>query len=158
MATEAASTMLSPTQMHLLAKSKLRLPTRNPDRLRTINPPNRRRFMKTSKLNALSAVLLSVALANVTTSVSAAESSGPTKVVKVADLNLANPVDAKEMVRRISDAAGRVCRMSASPVYLNSARVYRNCVKDAIEASIQQVNDQRLTDAYRGGSERFAAK
>jgi UrcA family protein len=113
--------------------------------------------MKLFKTHGFSAMVLTAALANLAVPASAGDVYAARKAVPVADLNLAVPADAKEMVRRIGEAARKVCRQGNSPAYINSARFYRHCVKDAIESSVRQVNDQRLTDAYRGSSERHVA-
>jgi UrcA family protein len=75
----------------------------------------------------------------------AADDAGvPTKVVRIADLNLNSSQDVAELLRRINSAAQAVCPNpdSESGIRANQARY---CLKQAVQSAVQRVDSPALT-------------
>ncbi len=78
----------------------------------------------------------------------AASDAEPAKAeISYADLNLANPNDAKHLYTRIEHAAYNVCSVTfGSPVY--AMQMQRKCARQAIEQAVQSVGSPNLTAVY----------
>jgi UrcA family protein len=100
-------------------------------------------------------VLLLAAAATATAGTSAANS--PLRKVSLevqyTDLNLATTAGAKALYKRIAHAAHMVCGPNDS----RSARLsqdYRRCIRDAVNAAVDEVGAPALTALHRGSSVR----
>lgn len=71
----------------------------------------------------------------------------PTRVVTIADLDISNPADQQEMVRRVEKAAKRMCRDEETRI----AR--RACARETIDYTLNLVEPQ-IRRAYANGDVR----
>lgn len=67
--------------------------------------------------------------------------------VRYSDLNLAHPIGAATLYRRIKTAADTVCSPFEGAPAVSKAK-YRACVNAAIERAVKQVNKPLLTNYY----------
>ena len=70
--------------------------------------------------------------------------------VSYGDLNLANPVGAEIMLRRLQSAAIQVCGGRESSREIRWRTDYRSCVRLAIETAVRKINAPLLTALNEG--------
>lgn len=73
-----------------------------------------------------------------------------TRVVRIADLDLANPADRQEMIRRVEHAAQRICRDEPTRI----AR--RACARETIDYTLDIVEPDVRRAYVEGRPQRFA--
>jgi len=80
----------------------------------------------------------------------AAADALPTRRVSYADLDISKPPGAKVLYRRITAAAHEVCTFEGVKELAASYR-YRDCIDQAIDAAVQQVNSAALSELHFTG-------
>jgi len=72
----------------------------------------------------------------------------PQRVVKFGDLNLNHPDGVKALYGRLSSAANAVCHTTPSTPYYAGSSALRNCVRQAMDRAVGDVNNRNLTAYY----------
>lgn len=70
--------------------------------------------------------------------------------VPYGDLNLANPAGAEIMLRRIRNAASKVCGGTPDNHYAQDVARYRKCVRIATSNAVAQLNAALVTALHAG--------
>ena len=92
-----------------------------------------------------------------------ARADGRSEPVRYGDLDLAQTSDARILLGRITVAAKRVCgpdptlETSDLSIKVPQTRAYRECVQDAVESAVNDINNPVVTEIYRGGSQTAVA-
>lgn len=74
-----------------------------------------------------------------------AEPVRPTKTVTYADLNLSTDAGARELLKRLENAAWQVCSdVSFGRLDIEAYREFRDCRKEAVTAAVHSVGSERL--------------
>jgi UrcA family protein len=69
--------------------------------------------------------------------------------IEYADLNIADHVGAKVLYERIEQAASKICNVSNGIVPISVKRDERVCVNGTIEAAVERVNSEQVTQLHR---------
>lgn len=100
------------------------------------------------------AVFVTFAAATVLTSAARAQApaSAPGKQITVnyADLDIGHPAGAVELIARMHAAAAQACGPAPDIRQLEPSRAYRQCISDAIERGVADVNAPVVTQLFRG--------
>lgn len=112
--------------------------------------------MNTSlKWIAAFAVGTALALPTVASGAAAAPVDGPSKRVRVSDLDLAKDSDVQTLYERLQQAANEVCRDEEHRYYDSTRRFAprgwrQRCVSDAIDRAVDDVGNPRLAALHAG--------
>ena len=107
--------------------------------------------MKTSMISLLAAAAL-VSGFTVTEAVAGPSNDEGIYSRKVAypDLDISRPQGAKALLYRIRSAASIVCSSGLSQPLRNTSRAYRECVRDASNRAVADVNSPMVTALHNG--------
>ena len=70
--------------------------------------------------------------------------------VSYADLNLAQPADARVLYRRLQRAAAGVCALSPARIELSRYAIWERCYNEALHRAVLQVDAPELLANYAG--------
>ena len=84
--------------------------------------------------------------------------AGPSKRVEFNDLNLERPADVAILYERIQEAARKVCETRSTPWEMYQDKVIEECIKDTVDAAVEDVNYYALTALHKGQRESVAGR
>jgi UrcA family protein len=77
-----------------------------------------------------------------------AHASPESTTVRVDDLNRRSEDGARELLRRIENAASKVCGEGFARRYMSARRAYRQCRDSTVLATVDRLGDEHLSAAY----------
>jgi UrcA family protein len=80
---------------------------------------------------------------------------GPSTTVKVGDLDLNTDAGRRELLDRLSKAAGRVCEAYANVNWtLGYYEVYSSCFRDSLAAAVEKIHHEQVSALFVATSHR----